>query len=83
MTGVAPDTPLRDVVETTHRLLAEAPCAVVTAILDDALLVEERPNMPGTLEPTNWSLALPESLEEIESDPTALAVARALAARAR
>ena len=83
MTGVAPDTPLRDVVETTHRLLAEAPCAVVTATLDDALLVEERPNMPGTLEPTNWSLALPESLEEIESDPTALAVARALAARAR
>src|SRR5216117_2445978 len=75
MTGVAPDMPLRDVVEKTHRLLAEAPCAVVTATLDDALLVEERPNMPGTLEPTNWSLALPESLEEIESDPTALAVA--------
>jgi 4-alpha-glucanotransferase len=83
MTGVASTASPRDVVETTHRLLAEAPCAVVTATLDDALLVEERPNMPGTLEPTNWSLALPKTLEEIESDPTALAVARAFAARGR
>jgi 4-alpha-glucanotransferase len=81
MTGVRADAPLQDVVETTHRLLAEAPCAVVTATLDDALLVEERPNMPGTLEPTNWSLALPKPLEEIEGDRTVLAVARVLAAR--
>jgi len=40
MTGVAPDAPLEEVVERTHRLLAEAPSAVVTATLDDALLVE-------------------------------------------
>ena len=70
--------PLEKVVEQTHRLLAEAPCAVVTATLDDALLVEERPNMPATVVPTNWSLALPKPLEELESDPIALSVARSL-----
>jgi 4-alpha-glucanotransferase len=70
--------PLEKVVEQTHRLLAEAPCAVVTATLDDALLVEERPNMPGTVVPSNWSMALPKPLEDVESDPTALAVARSL-----
>jgi len=74
MIGVDGDAPLQEVVEKTHRLLAEAPCAVVTATLDDALLVEERPNMPGTVMPTNWSLALPKPLEEIETDPVALAV---------
>jgi 4-alpha-glucanotransferase len=81
MTGLAGDAPLNIVVETTHRLLAEAPCAVVTATLEDALLVGERPNMPGTLVPTNWSLALPKPLEEIETDPTALAVAQAFKSR--
>ncbi len=83
MTGVATDAPLHRVVEETHRLLADAPCAVVTATLDDALLVEERPNMPGTLVPTNWSLALPKPLEELETDPVVLAVARTLSTRAR
>ena len=83
MIGLAEDAPVAQVVETTHRLLAEAPCAVVTATLDDALLVLERPNMPGTLAPSNWSLALPKPLEEIERDPMTLAVARTLAAARR
>jgi 4-alpha-glucanotransferase len=81
MTGLGDDAPLDAVTEAAHRLLAEAPCAVVTATLDDALLVEERPNMPGTLVAANWSLALPKTLEEVESDQTALTVARAFAAR--
>jgi 4-alpha-glucanotransferase len=72
------DTPMQQVVDETHRLLAAAPSAVVTATLDDALLVEERPNMPGTVVASNWSLALPKPLEEIETDPIALSVARTL-----
>ena len=72
------ETPLPRVVEETHRLLAEAPCAVVTATLDDALLVEERPNMPSTVVPSNWSIALPKPLEDIENDPLVLSVARSL-----
>ena len=78
MIGVDDAAPLEKVVEETHRLLAEAPCAVVTATLEDALLVEERPNMPATVVPTNWSLALPKPLEDIESDPIVLSVARSL-----
>jgi 4-alpha-glucanotransferase len=78
MIEVDDGAPLEHVVEATHRRLAEAPCAVVTATLDDALLVEERPNMPGTVVPSNWSLALPKPLEDIEADPVALAVARSL-----
>jgi 4-alpha-glucanotransferase len=79
MIGAEEGVPLQRVVEETHRRLAEAPCAVVTATLDDALLVEERPNIPGTVVPSNWSLALPKPLEEIETDPVTLAVARTLA----
>jgi 4-alpha-glucanotransferase len=79
MIGADDSMPLQRVVEETHRRLAEAPCAVVTATLDDALLVEERPNMPGTVVPSNWSVALPKPLEDIETDPIALAVARTLA----
>ena len=83
MTGLEPGAPVPRVVEATHELLAEAPCAVVTVTLDDALSVSERPNIPGTTVPTNWSLALPKPLEEIEIDPTALAVARAVGERRR
>jgi 4-alpha-glucanotransferase len=78
MIDVDDAAPLEKVVEETHRLLAEAPCAVVTATLDDALLVEDRPNMPGTVVGTNWSLALPKPIEDIETDPIALSVARSL-----
>ncbi len=67
-------------VEGAYRALARAPSAIVVATLDDALGVEERPNMPGTVDQwPNWSLALPAPLEEIESDPRVAAVARSLA----
>jgi 4-alpha-glucanotransferase len=72
------DAPVERVVAETHRVLAEAPCAVVTATLDDALLVDERPNMPGTVVAANWSIALPKPLEEVEHDATVLEVARTL-----
>ena len=52
-----------------HRLLAHTPCRLVTVTLDDALAVEERPNMPGTTTQwPNWSIALPKTLEKIEKD---------------
>ncbi len=63
-----------------YRALAGAPSMVVTATLDDALEVQERPNMPGTTtEWPNWCLALPALLEDVERDPRVLAVAEALA----
>jgi 4-alpha-glucanotransferase len=72
-----------DVGEVTRRVyadLAQAPCAILTASLDDALGAAERPNMPGTVEGwPNWSLALPASLEEIEENPLAQQIASFLA----
>lgn len=74
------DTPLAEVSLATHRALGASPAAVTLATLDDALLVPERPNVPGTIHQwPNWSLALPQTLEEIEHNPDISAVAAALA----
>ncbi len=80
-TGLAPGAAVTDVVQRVHQLLAEAPSSIVTATLDDALGVEERPNYPGTTGGTNWSLALPVPLEEIEADPRVADIARTLSER--
>jgi 4-alpha-glucanotransferase len=82
-TGLDADAPVEDVVRRVHGLLAEAPSVIVTATLEDALAVEERPNHPGTTDSRNWSVALPVTLEEIEDDPLVDEVARTLAARRR
>jgi 4-alpha-glucanotransferase len=59
-----------DAVIGAYRVAASTPSVLVTATLEDALVVEERPNMPGTTDEwPNWSLALPEPLEDIEADP--------------
>jgi 4-alpha-glucanotransferase len=80
--GLADDVPLEEVIVAAHRLLAEAASMVVTASLEDALGVEERPNMPGTIDGwPNWSLALPVPLEQALSDPRVVAVAEAMRSR--
>jgi 4-alpha-glucanotransferase len=81
LTGVAPETPAESVALAAHRLLAEAPSVVVVATLEDALGVAERPNLPGTTSDRrpNWALALPRSLEDVETDPGVRATAQALA----
>lgn len=79
-TGIPPGSPSADVIGATHRLLADAPSLLVTATLDDALGVPERPNVPGTTrERPNWSIALPAPLETLEATPLALRIATALA----
>ena len=82
MTGLTRSAPVPDVIERTHARLAEAPSLLVTATLEDALAVEERPNMPSTRDEwPNWSLALPGGLEALERAPLAQAIAGALRAR--
>jgi 4-alpha-glucanotransferase len=57
-----------EVVAGAYQALGRAPSTVLAASLDDALAVEERPNMPGTtVQWPNWSLALPQPLDVIES----------------
>lgn len=79
MAGLTEAADPGEVVVRAHRLLAEAPSVLVTATLEDALAVPERPNIPGTTtERPNWSLALPVPLETLESHPQPRAVAAAL-----
>src|ERR671918_262130 len=81
-TGVVEGGAVEEVVAGAYRWLAEAPCALLAATLEDALAVTERPNLPGTVsERPNWSLALPYSLEEIEEHPGPRRVAQVLGAR--
>jgi len=79
LTGVADDAPVADVVVGAYRRLGASPAMIVTASLDDALGVEERPNHPGTVDEwPNWRLALPTPLDAIESDSVVAAVGDAL-----
>jgi len=81
-TGSDDSTPVADVVDRTYEALAAAPCALLTASLDDVCGVEERPNFPGTTDQwPNWCLALPVPLEEIVELPLARRVAGHLSAR--
>jgi 4-alpha-glucanotransferase len=79
LTGATPRTPLSAVVVRVHEALAAAPSRIVTATLDDAMLVTERPNMPATItEWPNWSIALPEPIESLEKSRLAARIAGAL-----
>jgi 4-alpha-glucanotransferase len=80
--GVASDSgpeAVHEVVVGAYRNLAEAPSVILTATLDDALGVVERPNMPGTIDEwPNWRIALPMPLEDILADPRVAEVAAVL-----
>lgn len=72
-------TSLAEVVRRAHEALSTAPSLLVTATLEDALEVEERPNQPGTVDEwPNWSIPLPVTLEELETQPGVRAVAQAI-----
>jgi 4-alpha-glucanotransferase len=79
MLARADDATPAEIIEAAYRQLAEAPSRVIVATLEDALAVEERPNMPGTTTQwPNWSLALPGGLEALESSELPRRIAAAL-----
>jgi 4-alpha-glucanotransferase len=66
--GLEADADVTEAIIRTFERLAEAPSMIVLAELEATCLAAERPNMPsacGTY--PNWSLALPVTLEELES----------------
>jgi 4-alpha-glucanotransferase len=82
VTRIDPSTPTKEAAMAVYRALAEAPSMVVTATLEDALGVVERPNLPGSGSGrANWSLALPSSVEEIEGHAGPRGLGRLLARR--
>jgi len=80
MTQSSPDETADEVIRRAYATFKTAPSAVVLASLEDALCVQERPNMPGTIDEwPNWRIALPMSLEEIISSERVEAFAKTIA----
>ena len=74
-----PEPTIDALVQGVYAELATAPCKLLSATLDDALGVEERPNMPGTIDEwPNWRIALPVDLDTVLADPRVEAIADAL-----
>ncbi len=63
--GIPDDAPVERAVEAAADLLKRSPSLVVMMQLEDAFLVSERPNVPGTIDRPNWCLALPEPIEAL------------------
>jgi 4-alpha-glucanotransferase len=65
--GLNANDPIEEVVAGAYTLLSRAPSRILTAPLDDALCVEERPNVPATMSDKNpnWSMALPVPIEDL------------------
>jgi 4-alpha-glucanotransferase len=79
MLGAMSDVPAEEVIERAYRRLAESPSRIVTATLDDAQAMRERPNMPGTIDQwPNWSLALPQDIETMMEAELPWRISRAL-----
>lgn len=67
LAGTAADAPAPELIKNVYGALAAAPSRVLLATLEDALAVEERPNIPGaSADCPNWAVALPLPLEEFE-----------------
>jgi 4-alpha-glucanotransferase len=80
MTRSTARTSPAEAVARVHEVLAKAPSRLLTATLDDAMVVEERPNMPATNDEwPNWRLALPRPIETLATDRLPRRIARALA----
>ncbi len=77
---LAPSSKIEDVVADCYGLLARAPSRVLSAALDDAAAVEERPNIPATVssQNPNWSIGLPMPIEDLMASQLPARIAAAL-----
>ena len=74
LAGIDPDKPIEEITQrdvhsavmARYLMLANAPSRVILVSLDDAAMVSERPNMPGTIDVyPNWRWALPQPADEV------------------
>ena len=73
---------VHDAIVKTYGLLAKAPSMLKVAALDDALAIEERPNMPGTVDTwPNWRLGLPVSRESIRKNKLIKKISQVMSAK--
>ncbi|MDT8345928.1 MAG: 4-alpha-glucanotransferase, partial [Thermohalobaculum sp.] len=84
--GLDPETPPEALTPTLnaaiHAMLARAPSAILAVQIDDALGTVEQANIPGTTDAhPNWRRPTARAVEDLATDPTLAAVARAVAAQ--
>jgi 4-alpha-glucanotransferase len=84
LTHLPDDTPPIDVAVDVYRHLARGRPRIVLVSLEDAIGVNERPNVPGTTtEFPNWRLALPLAVEDIEQADGVVRIAAEMRAAGR
>lgn len=78
--GSGSEVGAEEAIEAVYRRLGHARCRLLSATLDDAMAVEERPNMPGVASWPNWRIALPRPIETLENAALPSGIAEALSA---
>jgi 4-alpha-glucanotransferase len=74
--GISAEASAADAVLGAYRALRRSPSRLLAATLEDALVLDKRPNVPGTVDEwPNWRIALPGGLEGLRRSPTARALA--------
>jgi 4-alpha-glucanotransferase len=77
--GLGEEASVEEAVRSAYELLAEAPSLLLSLALEDAVLEERRPNVPGTVERENWRIPLRLPLEELVESPEVASLARVVA----
>lgn len=82
LTGLTPGRSARDAVLAAYRSLSTSPARLAVVSLEDALVMRERPNVPGTTtaQRANWSRGLRLTLEQVRTDAFARRLARTMTA---
>jgi 4-alpha-glucanotransferase len=66
------------IIAAMHRLLAATPSRLKLVSLYDVLAEPRQPNLPGTItEYPNWRIPLPQTLEQLRTDPRVVAMVTA------
>jgi 4-alpha-glucanotransferase len=69
--GLPDDATAADAVQAAYRQLVRSPSLLLSLSLEDAVLEERRPNVPGTVERDNWRIPLPVPVDELAGSPAA------------
>lgn len=73
--GLPRDADVATATRAAYEQLAAAPSLLLSVALDDAVLEERRPNVPGTTSRDNWRIPLRLPLERLVEDAEVLALA--------
>ncbi len=67
--------PVDEAVDAAYRRLARAPSLLLSVALEDAVLEERRPNVPGTVERENWRIPLGLPVDDLPASAEATRLA--------